>query len=374
MTQTDNFVLSFINGQRMHISDSFITDLMKNNIKESFKEILDSVIKICSEDLPIKIIIGESFNKYSEMLPVRVKKDRYVYYLVYDHHLSELNRYFNTFFYSKQDIGHDIWKLSYELFAEEALLADEELLITYFGLNKAALGPFDVQNERECELVDFMCSIQEKYIIAHEIGHFLYAMFLHNDKRIEINLTIDLNDFIDEVLQSLEDIYLQFSHKLRIPEYSLIINEQVKIIRGGNEIVEECIADAIAIAFIFSNISKKYPNNDKVKIRVMQALFVEMMTLQLLAIHHMTVCERSFENEVSIRIAFFRNHISLYFDKNKELFEEELENTVKQYENKILTPMLECFNVLEEREQQLCNMLISDNGELQLEQLIGLNT
>ena len=64
-----------------------------------------------------------------------MKQNKYKYYVLYDRYLNEINRLFNAIYFDENDAGHDIWKLSYELFAEDALLENDEVLLTYYGLN-----------------------------------------------------------------------------------------------------------------------------------------------------------------------------------------------------------------------------------------------
>jgi len=140
-----------------------------------FDDIIVSVIsKYQGERIP-KLIICNTYNKYSVTLPVRCGTEGYKYYILFDHHLNEINRIFNALFLSNRDSGHDIWKLSYELFAEEALLSNNSLISTYYGLNKVALGPFEVLEDELTE-IDFVLMVQQYYIISHEIGHWVYAM------------------------------------------------------------------------------------------------------------------------------------------------------------------------------------------------------
>lgn len=50
------------------------------------------------------------------------------------------------------------------------------------------------------------------------------------------------------------------------------------------------------------------------------------MNPQLLAMHHMSVSEESFESSVSIRLGLFRNYVGLYFEHNEKLFEDMIQD------------------------------------------------
>lgn len=113
--------------------------------------------------------------------------------------------------------------------------------MTYYGLNKTALGPLEGNVKEQNE-------IQERYIIGHELGHLIYK--LSENKPPENILRYCTN------------------RPLRL----------MKII-----IREECFADAIAYAMIFSYVDCSYLNYLEHKLLAGKALFLQMMNLQLLA-------------------------------------------------------------------------------------------
>ena len=102
----------------------------------------------------------------------------------------------------------------------------------------------------------------------------------------------------------------------------------------------------------------EFNNEINKKLLAGQALFLEIMNLQLLAMQHMTVSEESFESSVSIRLGFFRNYVGLYFEQVEKSFEEMIQNTVVRYENRITNLMIECFNELEKRADNIYDGLI----------------
>lgn len=371
MTSEDEFVLKFLHNQRTFTSSELNASVDATPIEQLFDDILNSVIKTYDKKSLPKLIICRTLDKYSCVLPIKSNKNKYSYYIVYDQYLNEINRLFNALFMNEQDIGHDLWKFSYELFAEEAILSKQELLATYYGLNKIALGSFDV-NINEFSTNGFICDIQQKYILAHEIGHWVYILSKQNNEIEMLNISGDLSWLFEEIKDMLNSIYEQYSHAFKNEDYSFFIEEQSEIIHDKEGIIEECIADAIAFAYIFAYISEEFSDEPEIKLLTAQSLFLQMMNLQLLAMHHMTVSEETFENSTSIRISFFRNYIGLYFEDDINSFEEMIEQTVIRYEDRITDPMLECFHVLEDRGYQINMELIDTNEDINLHKIVGL--
>lgn len=368
---TDKAVMDFIMLSRTHTNEGPMDQNIKQDIEQAFDDVIVSVISEYQEGRIPKLIICDTYNKYSILLPVRCGADGYKYYLLFDQHLNEINCLLNIFFLSDRDVGHDIWKLSYELFAEEALLSRNSLMSTYYGLNKVALGPFEALEDEFGE-IDFVLKVQQYYILAHEIGHWIFAMAKQGNPDELINIAGNWADLIDDIKGILCEVYGQYAEMYQDKDYVSIIEEQSNIIQEGEGIVEECFADAVAYAFIFAFVAGEYPDDTDQKLLAGQALFLVMMNLQLLAMHHMTVSEDTFENSTSIRIGFCRNYLQYYFEDELDLFREMVENTVIRYEERITGLMLECFNTLEERENNICDALLDDNGNWETENIFGL--
>lgn len=96
------------------------------------------------------------------------------------------------------------------------------------------------------------------------------------------------------------------------------------------------------------------------------------MNLQLLAMQHMTVSEKSFESSVAIRLGFFRNYVGLYYEHNEKSFEEMIQTTAVRYENRITNLMIESFNELEKRAKNICADLIDTDGLINMGKILGL--
>ena len=370
-TLEESFALQFINSLRVHINYPEISENYVKHIENLFEEVLSSVVTSIELE-PISLIICQSCTKYSQILPIKTNRDRLRYYLAFDKQLSNINQLMADLYFSDDDPGHDIWKLAYELFTEEAISEGEELLATYFGLNKIALGEFSVKNEESKYDSAFVSSIQDLYILGHEVGHFLYDLYTGDKTNDNFNVSTDFGRLANEVKAILEEVYASYKNQFREREYKALITEQEGVIQSQNRIIEECVADALSYAVIFAIVAEEYPNDTGKKMQAIQAVFLELMNLQLLAMHHMTVSDDSFENSTSIRLAFFRNYAATYFDDAPAGFSKMLQETVLRYEERITNLMLECFSELERRSDCLFDVVTRPDGTFDFQQIIGL--
>lgn len=368
----ESFVLQFVNSLRVHIECPDVSESYVKQIELLFKKVLSYVVTTSEHD-PISMIICQSCTKYSQIVPIQTRQERMHYYLVFDKHLSNINRLISSLYYSNEDPEHDIWKLSYELFTEEAIVAGEELFATYFGLNKIALGPFNIENEEPGYDSDFVGLIQDLYILGHEVGHFFYDLYTDDRTSDTLNISTMLDKMAVKVKAMLDDIYDYYKIRFKDKEYNVLIAEQEDVIQNKSRIIDECLADALSYAIIFAIVDEEYPNDSGKKIQATQAIFLELMNLQLLAMHHMTVSEESFENSTSIRLSFFRNYAAAYFEDDPASFSKILQETVVRYEERITNRMLECFSVFERRSDYLFDTITNPDGTLEFQEIIGLS-
>lgn len=367
-------VLKFVDISRIHNQEDDFSENEHNRIKAIYNNCISSIIKKNDAEFIPSLIICNTYNKYSAVLPVKLKQHKYKYYILYDRYLNEISRLFNAIYFAENDAGHDIWKLSYELFAEDALLEKNEALLTYYGLNKISLGPFEI-NVGSQDILDFMSNIQEYYIIGHELGHWIYKALNNSPNNDLFNINFDETwiSLLEDIQNILCELYTEYEKKFNDNDYVILIQEQKSIINENSGVLEECFSDAIAYAIIFNYIQVEYNNEINKKLLAGQAVFLEIMNLQLLAMQHMTVSEESFESSVSIRLGFFRNYVGLYFGQNEKSFEEMIQNTVVRYENRITNLMLECFNELEKRADNIYDGLIDTDGLLDMSKILGLS-
>lgn len=306
-------------------------------------------------------------------MPVKKRENNYKYYILYDCYLNHINRLIDALYLDNNDSAHDIWKLTYELYAEDALLEGNEILVSYYGLNKVALGAFNVKVKEQIDL-DFILDIQERYVFGHELGHWIYKVAKNRESASVFNISFDeeWEQFLENIRIILCELYEEYESKFKSEEYVELIREQKCLVNENNEIFQECFADAIAYAIIFSYIDKIYSGDFNRRLLTGKALFLEMMNLQLLAMQHMYVSKESFEASTSIRLGFLRNYVRLYFEENEKLFDEMLEETVARYEERITDIMLECFSELEDRGDNIYDALIDVDGLLNYNKLVGL--
>lgn len=369
----DENVMKFIKCSRYSTYADELSESEQTGLKVLFDDCLSAIIKEYVEEFMPSFIICDTYNKYSTVLPVRLYQNKYKYYILYDCHLNQINRLLDALYLDNNDSAHDIWKLSYELFAEDALLEENEILVSYYGLNKVALGPFEVNVEEQVDL-DFIIDIQERYIIGHELGHWIYKVSENKNVESIFNISLDADwfQFLENIKMLLCELYEEYGKKFQSEEYVELIHEQRYLVNENNGILEECFADAVAYAMIFSYVALNYSDDLNRRLLAGKALFLEMMNLQLLAMQHMYVSEKSFEAATSIRVGFLRNYARLYFEGNERLFDNMLEETVVRYEERITNIMLECFSELEDRGDNIYDALIDTDGFLDYDKLIGL--
>lgn len=369
----DKTVIKFVKSTRCSIEDDELSESEQIRLKYLFDDCISSIVKVRNKEIMPSFIICNTYNKYSVVMPVRVKKDKFKYYVLYDYHLTKINRFFDAIYLDKTDSAHDIWKLSYELFAEEALLENDKVLGMYYALNKTALGSFEA-NVNEQNNLDFIVKIQERYIVGHELGHWIYKMSENKSSENIFNITFDenWNKFLDDIQILLSELYEEYQKRFESKEYVEILHEQVTTVNENNEIQEECFADAIAYAMIFSYVDCNYLNDLEQKLLAGKALFLQMMNLQLLAMQKMTVSDESFEVSVSIRLTFLRNYSRLYFEGYEKCFDKMLEETVIRYEERITNLMLECFYELENRGDNIYNTLINEEDLLNMSKVLKI--
>ena len=127
----DEKVMEFVEAAKYCVHTNELTEDEQIRIKTIFDDCLSAVILEYCEDTMPSFIICDTYNKYSEVLPVNLCGNEHKYYILYDYHLNQINRLFDALYLDNNDTGHDIWKLSYELFAEDALLNNDEFSVLY---------------------------------------------------------------------------------------------------------------------------------------------------------------------------------------------------------------------------------------------------
>lgn len=369
----DDMVIKFIEITRYSAYTNELSESEQTRLKVLFDDCLFAILKEYDEEFMPSLIICNTYNKYSMVMPVKKRENNYKYYILYDCYLNHINRLIDALYLDDNDSAHDIWKLTYELYAEDALLEGNEILVSYYGLNKVALGAFNVKVKEQIDL-DFILDIQERYVFGHELGHWIYKVAKNRESASVFNISFDeeWEQFLENIRIILCELYEEYESKFKSEEYVELIREQKCLVNENNEIFQECFADAIAYAIIFSYIDKICSGDFNRRLLAGKALFLEMMNLQLLAMQHMYVSKESFEASTSIRLGFLRNYVRLYFEENEKLFDEMLEETVTRYEERITDIMLECFSELEDRGDNIYDALIDVDGLLNYNKLVGL--
>ena len=354
--ETNEFIYEYLNATRYNALGTYSTDAAIHLEQEIFDGVLYSALKDVFQDLHLTLCQCDTYNLYSEILPIQVKDSEMEYYLVYDRHMTIINRIFNAIYLQEEDAtGHDVWKLAYELFMESTILDDNHMCSTYFGMNKLALGDYESKELWFKEEDNFMCYVQMAYVMGHEIGHWVYS--ISNDEKGSKNL--NLKDELSFTFQNIKDmvveIFREFLETFKDKEYYQLILEGNKAI--NDRIIEECFADAFAISVVLKLVNE-FDDEDLSQLGfgdrdpdsvTLEAMLVLFLNLQILAMHKMTVSSESFEIQTTIRLSFFRQYVQYYYEDMEDEFKNLLNVTVQRYEKKITNVILEAFSELEDR-------------------------
>lgn len=378
MTPNDAFICDFLGALRISGKGTWRTENSISLAEITFDEILGLTLQNVRDSEIIRLFLCDSYNTYSQVCSVRLNDGSVKDYLVLDQHMDALNRIFNAIFLSENDSGHDVWKLAYELFMEERMVSRDNLLSAYFGMNKLALGDYDCQKELFSKENNFLVYVQMAYIIGHEIGHWIQAV-ADTDKGAErLNLKDNVFYTRENILAILQDIYAAYEKQFQDKDYHKLIMEQKELLKGS--IVEECTADAIALAAVFALIDRMTDaeleslgfDDEDSQLVALRAILIVMLNIQILAMARMTMSLDSYENEVSIRISFLRNYVYQYFEDIPDELNRELETVIQRYEHRITNVLLEAFSELEERMDELHERIDAGAVRVKLDELMEL--
>lgn len=221
MLNTD-MVLRFLQHTRKSVESENNIISQNRDITNIFDSILYSCTKNIDEVSSPTLIISETYNKYSQLLPVRLKNKVHKYFILYDCHLQVIMERFVTIMYSDEEPAHDVWKLAYELFGEEMILNENQLLQLYFTLNDIALGPYQI-SIKENEELNLVYQIQKSYVLAHEVGHWLFSMTKEGKEDKILNLSDKVDNITENTRELLREIYEVFDKQFKDKYYSPLI-------------------------------------------------------------------------------------------------------------------------------------------------------
>lgn len=368
----DRFISEFLSATRVDALGTYTTERSVQLKEMLFDEILNSVLKNISTELPLQLFLCDTYDLFSRVFSLQMKSQESVFYLLFDQHMEIVNRIFNAIYLSEVDSGHDVWRLAYELFMESSIVERNVLHSSYFGMNKLALGDYTSKKEWFSEENNFFSFVQSAFIMGHEIGHWICDVNKDACKASNLNLKDELSYTIQNISDMVYDIFRQYQIQFAGTEYFDLIQEVAASI--NEKIIEECTADAVAISSVLQYI-EHFDDEDlaqmgfgdrDVRSAALEAMLILFMNLQILAMQKMTVSSESFEIQSSIRLAFFRNYIYIYYEDMSSEFKRLLENTVLRYEERITNLILESFSALEERIINLDNKLTSWNIALDM--------
>lgn len=378
MIANDAFVCDFLGALRIEAKGTWRTENSISLAEITFDEILSLTLQSLKDSDIIRLFLCDTYNTYSQVCSVRLNDGSTKDYLVLDQHMDALNRIFNAIFLSDNDSGHDVWKLAYELFMEERMVSHDHMLSAYFGMNKLALGDYDCQETLFSKENNFLVYVQMAYIIGHEIGHWIQAV-ADTDKGAErLNLKDNVFYTRENILAILQDIYAAYEKQFQDKDYHQLIMEQKELLKGS--IVEECTADAIALAAVFALIDRMTDtelellgfDDEDPQLVALRAILIVMLNIQILAMVRMTTSLDSYENEVSIRVSFLRNYVCQYFEDIPDELDQEMGTVVQRYEERITNVLLDASSELKERMDVLSEKVDAEVIRVKLDELMEL--
>ena len=334
----DEMVAQFIDISRKHIPSTSVAEDSEN---ERIKNLFANIIPNNTFWLELRLLICNTFNKYSVLLPIKSGENN-IYYLVFDKYLLEINRIFNALYLSSDNAYQDIWKLCYKLLGEEYFIIDDELISLYLTLNHRALGEFSITDDLKSLKNEFWIHIQEIYILVHELAHFSYTT---------ASLAEDI-DMHEEINTELKNMLYKLKTYSRESNFSQLVEESISILGSKDiSIIEECYCDGVAYLYVLEHIKAKYNKDNTIKFESLKALFICLLNMQLLTIFGTELnVEPDIKLTNSIRYLFFRIFIKNQLSENEEQHISKIfDDMATQYEERISREMLYCLATLEHR-------------------------
>lgn len=337
MNSLDRLILDFISSQR-HEIEPVISYYSDKELMNKFGDILGAAM---FRNAPsIRIYISCSYQKYSCIFPAK-NGDRTVYYMLYDKHLIECLSILNSIFLCENDAEADLWKFSYQIFSEETYIVGEKIASLYTAMNFNALEEYGCAQEFYSPNNTKWIDVQTDYILAHELGHWLYDLEEYKEDR---------DHALKNIQEILDDAYTNLLHICSDNDYVNLISESLEKMKSNGALIEECFCDAVAFSYIFSK-AEEIGCSAEDKLETMKALFICLLHTQILSMCNYTVSEHNnYEIANSVRFVFVRNYISCFFEEHeKAMINDCLTNCGEIYERKITSIILQVFTAIENR-------------------------
>lgn len=343
-----------------------------------YNHLFDLIKEYCNFEIEIiKLEITYSRNKTAELLYKNANEK----YLIYDQYLGQVFNMLNRLFFNSTEPKASEY-YCFKLIAEEfQLRGDSENAIicalTYASEIEKYTSYKNLSNQED--RLNYTL-IQESFVIAHELSHFIYKSKRtpeHFELARESIITLiseqysDISniDFIDSYLNDrhislvgdndtykdyLTDEEIENLKNEFIKDHKVNMNELISLIKENDNLIEELICDDIAVNILISFMQGKFGIPIE---KILDAVYIGLMNLRVLGIINKQVLDfvenkselENFFKVSNIRLMSFRDKANYHYGKYLNDFQrgfeiqEKLTNSNQKYSSLISDRLL--FNV-----------------------------
>jgi 6-pyruvoyl-tetrahydropterin synthase len=335
-------IKDYIEASRKTIIDAK-AKLYENNLACMYSTIFSTLKAEIGVELAIYLEIAYSTNKTAETVFDIDNKA----YLIYDQYLGQYLNMMNRLFFNSKEAEETI-KYSFKLLAEELQLEGyPQIALICAGAH--VLEDNELRTYTKDVNPDLRATytfIQESFVIAHELAHYIWSR-INKNQSLEVfreTLILMLREKYSGPLSD-EDVhaYLQDGHILLYDEntsYKDFLTEEqinniksdmqntqtesmqelIDIAQNDEKLMEEIFCDEVALNMLLKILPKKYNIN---KSDIVNSVYIGMMNLRILGIINQYVSK--FRNQASISKKFLNTsmlRLMRYRDKATYYYSE----------------------------------------------------
>ena len=310
---------------------------------EEFAEII-ATIPDEALDENILFIPVDSFQKFSECIRINWRGSVQDI-LLYDAYLIFLCGYLNTMYLSEKEVVGDVQRFISKVLAEECMIYKKDSAALYWALDYHSRNAYSIEEELldEGKALSQMEQVQEWYIMAHEIGHWMFYKSTYRDSEIAKKIKSGVKELIcDYIGQSKASV-------MDGKGYQEYLDACMDEIYNENFIIEECVCDTFAYSFVFKKaISQKYKLEN-----IIEAILLLYLNLEVFSMVNLTVSDfDTYDVETTIRLIFLKYYLK-EFAMTEECYQEVIQRAYFRYEERIMSQVL---NFLEKADDMMENL------------------
>jgi hypothetical protein len=314
-----------------------------DRLRDEFSEMIASVPSEALDE-NILFIPVDSFQKYSECIRFNWRGSIQDV-LICDTYLMYLCGYLDTMYLSEKEVEGDVQKLINKMLAEECMMCKKDSAALYFALGYCSHGAYSIEDEilDESEVLSKMEQLQEWYIMAHEIGHWLFYKNTYQNSETAKKVKHGVKELICDYIEQGR------TRGLDGESYQEYLDICVDEIYNEDFIIEECVCDTFAYSFVFKKaISQGYKLED-----IIEAIFLLYLNLEVFSMVNLTVSEfDTYDVETSIRLIFLKYYLK-EFAMTEEGYQEVLQRVYFRYEDRIMSQVLNSLEKVDEKMENL---------------------